>query len=263
MFETIAYTVADGVARVELNRPDRMNAISIQMFKDLVAAGEAIKADNSVRVAILSGSNGNFCAGLDMENFTSGMLDDGFAPRTHGITNLYQQVAWVWHELEVPVLAVVEGACLGGGLQIISGADMRYVSPKSKLSIRETYWGLVPDMAGTALWGEFVRGDILRELTYTARIFSGVEAEQYGFVTKLCDDPLAEALAVADAIVNKSPHTIRACKRLLNNKDRLSAEEALLAESIEQDALAGTPNQMEAVMANMEKRAPNFVDVEG
>jgi enoyl-CoA hydratase/carnithine racemase len=261
MFETITYNVADGIARVELNRPQRMNAISIQMFKDLVAAGEAIKADSSVRVVVISGSNGNFCAGLDMENFTSGMLTDGLAPRTHGIANLYQQAVWVWHELEVPVLAAVEGACLGGGLQIISSADMRYVTPEAKLSVRETYWGLVPDMAGTKLWGEYVRGDVLRELTYTARIFSGAEASEYGFVTRLCEDPLAQALAVADEIVNKSPQAIRACKRLLNSKDALNDEDGLMAESVEQDALVGTPNQIEAVMANMEKRAPNFSDV--
>ncbi len=260
MSEVLTYTVEDGIAQVILNRPGKYNALSTQLFEALANTGEAIKKDNSVRVVVLSGSGGNFCAGLDMENFTSGVLNDSLQPRSHGLTNLFQHVAWVWHEIEVPVIAAIQGVCLGGGLQIVSGADMRYVHPESKLSIREIHWGLVPDMAGTQLWGHFVREDILRELTYTGRMFSGEEAGQFGFATRLCENPLEEALATAKEIAGKNPHAIRGCKRLINNQLSLSAEDGLLQESVEQDELIGSPNQLEAIMANFEKRSPNFAD---
>ncbi|MEL7401464.1 MAG: crotonase/enoyl-CoA hydratase family protein [Pseudomonadota bacterium] len=260
MSEVLTYTVEDGIAQVILNRPEKYNALSTQLFEALANTGEAIKKDNSVRVVVLSGSGGNFCAGLDMENFTSGVLNDSLQPRSHGLTNLFQHVAWVWHEIEVPVIAAIQGVCLGGGLQIVSGADMRYVHPESKLSIREIHWGLVPDMAGTQLWGHFVREDILRELTYTGRMFSGEEAGQFGFATRLCENPLEEALATAKEIAGKNPHAIRGCKRLINNQLSLSAEDGLLQESVEQDELIGSPNQLEAIMANFEKRSPNFAD---
>ncbi|MEC8429035.1 MAG: crotonase/enoyl-CoA hydratase family protein [Pseudomonadota bacterium] len=262
MSEVLTYTVEDGIAQVILNRPEKYNALSTQLFEALANTGEAIKKDNSVRVVVLSGSGGNFCAGLDMENFTSGVLNDSLQPRSHGLTNLFQHVAWVWHEIEVPVIAAIQGVCLGGGLQIVSGADMRYVHPESKLSIREIHWGLVPDMAGTQLWGHFVREDILRELTYTGRMFSGEEAGQFGFATRLCENPLEEALATAKEIAGKNPHAIRGCKRLINNQLSLSAEDGLMQESVEQDELIGSPNQLEAIMANFEKRAPNFADPE-
>lgn len=142
MSDVLTYTVEDGIAQVILNRPEKYNALSIPLFEALADTGEAIKKDKSVRVVVLSGSGDNFCAGLDMENFTSGVLNDSLQPRSHGVTNLFQHVAWVWHEIEVPVIAAVQGVCLGGGLQIISGADMRYVHPESKLSIREIHWGL-------------------------------------------------------------------------------------------------------------------------
>lgn len=260
MSEVLTYTVEDGIAQVILNRPEKYNALSTQLFEALANTGEAIKKDNSVRVVVLSGSGGNFCAGLDMENFTSGVLNDSLQPRSHGLTNLFQHVAWVWHEIEVPVIAAIQGVCLGGGLQIVSGADMRYVHPESKLSIREIHWGLVPDMSGTQLWGHFVREDILRELTYTGRMFSGEEAGQFGFATRLCENPLEEALATAKEIAGKNPHAIRGCKRLINNQLSLSAEDGLLQESVEQDELIGSPNQLEAIMANFEKRSPNFAD---
>lgn len=262
MSDVVIYTVEDGVAQVFLNRPEKYNALSIPLFEALIETGEAIKQDKSIRAVVLSGSGDNFCAGLDMENFTPGNLSTDLMPRTHGITNFYQHVSWVWHEIEVPVIAAVQGVCLGGGLQIIAGADMRYVHPKAKLSIREVHWGIVPDMAGTQLWGQYVREDILRELSYTARLFSGEEAGQFGFATRLCDNPLEAALETAREIAGKNPHAIRSCKRLINNQSKIGVEEGMLAESQEQGALLGSPNQVEAVMANFEKRAPNFADPE-
>jgi len=259
MNDTISYQLEDGIARVTFNRPEKMNALNQDLFEALIATGEAIKADKSVRVVILQGAGNAFCAGLDMELMMAvGEVD--LDERTHGLSNLFQQVAWVWHEVPVPVIAAVHGTCFGGGLQIMTGADIRYIHPDTKLSIMELKWGIVPDMAGTQLWSTFVREDIIRELTYTARVFSGREAGEYGFATRVCDDPLAEALATAEQIANKNPHAIRAAKRLINTQRQPDFAAGLLAESVEQTALMRSPNQIEAVMANFEKRAPKFTD---
>ncbi|MBT4519188.1 MAG: crotonase/enoyl-CoA hydratase family protein [Halieaceae bacterium] len=259
MNDTISYQLESGIATVTLTRPEKMNALNQDLFEALIATGEAIKADNSVKVVILHGAGKAFCAGLDMELMMA-VGDTDLNERTHGVSNIFQQVAWIWHEMPVPVIAAVHGTCFGGGLQIMTGADIRYIHPDTKLSIMEMKWGIVPDMAGTQLWSTYVRDDIIRELTYTARVFSGLEAGEYGFATRLCDDPLAAAQATAEQIANMNPDAIRAAKRLINNQRQPDFAAGLLAESAEQTALMKTPNQTEAVMANFEKRAPKFSD---
>ncbi|WP_440534190.1 crotonase/enoyl-CoA hydratase family protein [Variovorax sp. YR566] len=262
---------ADGVVELQLARADKMNALDPAMFDALIEAGEALRDDKAVRAVVISGRGKAFCAGLDMASFErmqqqgagSGVLGEGAAGadllvRTHGISNAAQQVAMVWREVPVPVIAAVHGVAFGGGLQVALGADIRIVAPDTKLSVMEIKWGLVPDMAGMVLMRELARSDVVRELTFTGRIFSGEEALRIGFATRVAADPLAEALQMAHEIAGKSPDAIRAGKRLLNASASHSAAEMLLAESVEQKALIGSPNQVEAVKANIERRAPRF-----
>jgi len=262
---------ADGVVELHLSRADKMNALDPAMFDALIEAGEALREDKAVRAVVISGRGKAFCAGLDMASFErmqqqdagAGVLGEGAAGadlvvRTHGISNAAQQVAMVWREVPVPVIAAVHGVAFGGGLQVALGADIRIVAPDTKLSVMEIKWGLVPDMAGMVLMRELARSDVVRELTFTGRIFSGEEALRLGFATRVSADPLAEALQMAHEIAGKSPDAIRAGKRLLNASLSQSAAELLRAESVEQKALIGSPNQVEAVKANIERRAPRF-----
>jgi len=262
---------ADGVVELHLSRADKMNALDPAMFDALIEAGEALREDKAVRAVVISGRGKAFCAGLDMASFErmqqqdagAGVLGEGAAGadlvvRTHGISNAAQQVAMVWREVPVPVIAAVHGVAFGGGLQVALGADIRIVAPDTKLSVMEIKWGLVPDMAGMVLMRELARSDVVRELTFTGRIFSGEEALRLGFATRVSADPLAEALQMAHEIAGKSPDAIRAGKRLLNASLSQSAAELLLAESVEQKALIGSPNQVEAVKANIERRVPRF-----
>ncbi|MET3180976.1 UNVERIFIED_ORG: enoyl-CoA hydratase/carnithine racemase [Variovorax guangxiensis] len=262
---------ADGVVELQLARADKMNALDPAMFDALIEAGEALRGDKAVRAVVISGRGKAFCAGLDMASFErmqeqgagSDVLGGGAAGadlvvRTHGISNAAQQVAMVWREVPVPVIAAVHGVAFGGGLQVALGADIRIVAPDTKLSVMEIKWGLVPDMAGMVLMRELARSDVVRELTFTGRIFSGEEALRIGFATRVAADPLAEALQMAHEIALKSPDAIRAGKRLLNASLSLGAAELLMAESVEQKALIGSPNQAEAVKANIERRAPRF-----
>ena len=166
-------------------------------------------------------------------------------------------VLWEWTTL---VAGPIHGVALGGGFQIALGADIRYVAPDSRLAIMEIKWGIVPDMAGIALMRELARADVIRELAMTGRIFSGTEALAYGFATSLHADPLAAARSTAKEIAARNPEAVRAIKRLLNTATDADAATILLAESKEQAALIGSPNQIEAVRAGMEGRPGRFAD---
>lgn len=269
MQDRVSISISDGIADVRLVRADKMNALDAAMFEALVAATDRLSKEKAVRVVVLSGEGRAFCAGLDMGRFAA-MKDGGngvpgganrdLTIRTHGKANAAQQAVWGWRQLQVPVIAAVHGVAFGGGFQLALGADMRFLSTDARMSIMEIKWGLVPDMAGTPILASLVRDDILRELTYTGRIFSAQEAQAYGLATRVCDDPRAAALEVAREIAGKSPDAIRAAKRMLNNLS-VDPAAALLAESVEQQKLLGSPNQTESVRANLEKRAPRFADV--
>jgi enoyl-CoA hydratase/carnithine racemase len=268
--DRIKITIEGGVADVRLVRTDKMNALDDKMFEALVAAGLRLKTEKGVRAVVISGEGRAFCAGLDMGNFgkmASGERKAGessaggnLADRPYGESNRAQYVATVWREVPVPVIAAVHGVAFGGGFQVMLGADMRYVAPDTKLCIMEIKWGLVPDMGGVELMRRLVREDIVRELTYTGRIFSGEEAGAFGFATKVTATPLEDALKTAREIAGKSPTATRAAKRLLNLAAHGSSKDVLKAETDEQVALIGSPNQVEAIMSNMEKRAANYVD---
>jgi hypothetical protein len=137
-------------------------------------------------------------------------------------------------------------------------AALAHKTPDARLSIMEMRWGLIPDMGGYALWRGTVRDDVLRELTYTNREFSGEEAGRVGFATYLDADPYARAMAIATEIATKNPDAVRAAKDLFNRTPDLDTDAILMEESVLQDAIIRTPTQVEAVFAFMQKRAANF-----
>ena len=257
-----------GVAEVRLDRPDKLNALDPAMFEALIEAGEQLGRRKDLRAVVLHGAGRGFSAGLDMQTFASmalgrrdGLLAD-LTKRTHGAANRPQQAALVWRVLPVPAIAAIHGVAFGGGLQIALGADLRYVAPDARLSILEIKWGLVPDMGGMAIMRELARADVVRELAFTGREFSGADAAVYGLATAVHADPLEAARATAREIASKSPDAVRALKRLLNPTADHDTAAILLAESKEQAGLIGAPNQIEAIRSSVEKRPPRFVDPE-
>ena len=252
--------LAGGIADVRLIRSDKMNALDPPMFAGIAEAIAVLEKMVGLRVVILSGEGRAFCAGLDMASMAGGGSGNDLSARSYGDANLPQHIAWGWRMLPVPVIAAAHGVALGGGFQLLSGADIRIAHPETRCSIMELKWGLVPDMAGFPLWRTLVRDDVLRELTYTNREFTGTEAKDLGFVTHIDFNPHAKALELAQVIAGKNPHAIRGAKRLCNLIGDASDAELLIAETAEQMKLMRTPNQVEAVMANMEKRQPVFVD---
>ncbi|MDB5589550.1 crotonase/enoyl-CoA hydratase family protein [Enterovirga sp.] len=263
----ITLRIRDGIADLRLNRPAKMNALDEPLVEALLAAAARLRREAGLRAVVMSGEGASFCAGLDMANFAAvasgsgaGLLTGRLADRTHGPANRFQHLALVWRELPVPVIAALHGSVFGGGLQIALGADLRFATPDAQLALLEIRWGIVPDMGGTLLLRDLIGADLIRDLTYTGRILSGDEAARLGLVTRTCPDPHAAALEAAREIAARNPDAIRAAKRLLNLADDATAARILLAESREQDGLLGTPNQMEAVRANMERRSPVFHD---
>ena len=263
--ERVRVSVDDhGVAEVAMVRADKMNALDPEMFRALIAAIARIRAEPAVRAVVLHGEGRSFCAGLDKSSLQGIATQDGAAgvgdlvPRTHGLANFWQQVAWGWRELPVPVIAAVQGVAFGGGLQIALGADVRIVHPEAKLSVMEVKWGLVPDMAGCVLLAELTRTDVARELTFTGRVVGGTEAVTLGLATRASQDPLADARAMARQIASSNPDAIRAAKRLMNTASPVDAARVLVSEAFEQQRLIGSANQREAVQAALENRAAVF-----
>jgi enoyl-CoA hydratase/carnithine racemase len=266
-----------GVAHVRLTRADKRNALDGAMFLAIAAAGERLKNDSSVRAVVVSGDGPSFCAGLDFGSFQA-MGSGGAGGNGAGgnaaqngadigamaegrITHLAQQIAWVWQEVPVPVIAALAGHALGGGMQLALGADIRIAHPDTKLSMREVHWGLIPDMTGTLMLSRLVRDDVMKDLVFTGRILPASEGAALGLVTRLSNDPVADALAAAREIAGRSPDAVRGAKRLINRLSNAGAAEHFAAEREIIFKLIGSPNQMEAITANFENRAPKFEDV--
>jgi len=267
MEDRIRVEMKDGVADVRMVRTDKMNALDDAMFTALVETGEKLKTQKGLRAVVLSGEGRAFCAGLDMGNFgkmASGERSGGAGlidmPRTAGGSNRAQHAVMVWREIPVPVIAAVHGVAFGGGFQLALGPDIRIVAPDTRMAVLEIKWGLVPDMAGLVLMRGLLRDDVARELTYTGRIFTGEEALTMGLATRVSTDPHGDAMKMAIEIAGKNPDAIRAGKRLLNMAGDADQKTILVHESKEQGALIGSPNQVEAVMSNMQKRAASYAD---
>ncbi len=277
--DRVTISVVDGIADVKMNRADKRNALDNAMFTSLNAAGEYLKTLDGLRVVVLSGDGASFCAGLDFSSFAQmaeagaqanatdkkpdkkpdersdmnagAMVDDR-------ITHMAQQVCWVWQEVPVPVIAAVHGHALGGGIQIALGCDIRIVHPDAQLSVREVHWGLIPDMTGTLMLSRLTRPDIVKDLVFTARVFSGREGYEMGLVTRLSESVHADAMTLAKEIAGRSPEAVRGAKKLINLLANNGAAEQFAAERATIGQLIGTANQAEAVMSHFEKRPPNF-----
>lgn len=262
--ERVRIETKDGIADVRMVRGDKLNAVDLEMFMALIDAGLEIAENTRIRAVVLSGEGRAFCSGLDIPSLMVGGGDrkgPNLLDRTpESPANLAQRCAWVWQEVPVPVIAAVHGVAYGAGFQIAMGADIRYVAPDARLSIREAHWGLIPDVAVTQTARHVVPLDVLKELTFTGRIVSGTEAVELRIATHLSDDPHADAMALAREIAGRNPHAVRAAKQLWNQALLGTVEEGLRLETELQKKLLGSPNQIEAATANMQKREPKFED---
>lgn len=250
------------MAVVTLARPEKHNALDVAMFEAIIAASARVSAEPGVRAVVLHGQGPSFCSGLDIASvMAAGEGLDGLVGRLQErVPNWFQRAAYGWIEAPVPVIASVHGTCFGGGLQIALAADVRIAAPDARLSVMEVKWGLIPDMSITRTLPRVVGIDVAKELTYTGKVISGLEADKLGVVTRVDDDPLAAARALAGEIAGKSPDAVRGAKRLYDRAWTGSVEETLSLEAGTQLELIGSQNQLAAVAAGVTKEPAEFVD---
>ncbi len=254
--------IADHVAVVMLNRPEKHNALDIAMFEQIIGAAERLRTEPGVRAVVLHGDGPSFCSGLDVVSIMqSGGGTAGLTDRIQGeVPNWFQRSARDWGTLPMPVIAALHGNCFGGGLQIALGADIRIAAPDARLSVMEVKWGLIPDMAITRALPRLVGIDVAKELAFTGRVFDGTEAQRLGVVTRLADDPLTAARALAGEIATRSPDAVRGAKRLFEESWTGAVPETLALEAELQLGLIGSANQLAAVAAGFTKQPADFVD---
>jgi enoyl-CoA hydratase/carnithine racemase len=202
---------------VALNRPEKRNAMSFTLLKDLVRTAKLIKKDRSIRCVILTGEAQVFSAGIDLSDLNN--------PKNTAYAawelikpgqSLFQKAFLIWQELPVPVIAAMEGFCFGAGMQLALAADVRIAHPKTQMSIMESRWGLVPDMGLSRSLKGVIGLDLTKELTLTARIFDAGYAKEIGLVTHLDESPLSRAQALAEEMLSRSPDALAAAKRVLD-----------------------------------------------
>ena len=264
--ELVKVVNADGpVAEVWLNRPAKKNALLLETLDALVAVGRDLAGKAGLRAVVLAGEGGDFSAGLDTGALMgfAGKLDaikrEMVTPPEGESANRFQLPAIVWSQIPVPVIAALEGVCFGGGAQIALGADFRIAHPETRFSIMEAKWGLIPDMGISQSLPRLLPVDRAKDLVMTARVLSGAEALDYGLVTRLSETPVDAARAFAGKLAARSPDAIRAGKELVDGiYGSGSAAGALRLEAVLQAALMGAPNQVETIMANMQKRPPVY-----
>lgn len=262
MNDRVITNMENGVAEVMLNRADKHNALDIPLFEGLAQAGNALAQRKDVRAVVLYGDGPSFCSGLDYPAFMAAGADVAeklFGGDDEG-ANHAQMTSLVWRKVPVPVICALHGNVFGGGMQLACGADIRIAAPDARLSIMEVKWGLVPDMGITVSLAHQVGIDVAKELTFTGRIITGVEADGLGLVTRTAQDPLAEARQLAAEIADKSPDAVRAAKQLFDTSWGIDRRAALQLEAELQKKMFTLTNQREAVTAVLEKRKPQFAD---
>jgi enoyl-CoA hydratase/carnithine racemase len=272
MTERVKVDLCDGVAHVRLNRPEKKNALDSGMFEGILSAAKSLRDDPSVRAVVLSGEGDSFSSGLDVSSLGD-MASGSLGPESEAIqeatrdlsrdgANRAQQLAWLWQELPAPVIAAIHGVAFGGGLHIALGADIRFMAPDARIAFVEITWGLVPDLSGTQALRRLVPLDVAKKLIFSGEVISGERAVALGLGTELSDRPLKDALELASVIAQRSPDAIRAAKKLLNESGLVPLSEGLANEMAASSKLMGGANQIEAVVAKLQKRAPQFRDPE-
>ncbi|MCO4760858.1 MAG: crotonase/enoyl-CoA hydratase family protein [Myxococcales bacterium] len=240
------------IAVVSLCRPDKHNGMDLQMVDELIAAAATLQRDRQIRGVIVHGQGPSFCAGLDIKSVMGSPARAAWAAAAllKPTINRFQKVNLCWRDLSVPVIAAIEGSCFGAGMQLALGADIRFATPDAQLSIMEAKWGLVPDMGGTVLLREVVGRDVALELTWTAKVLSGTEAEDIGLITRVETDPMGAAKALIEEIAQRSPDATAGAKHLFTQAWGADETTALAAERRWQLRMLRSKNQRIATKRN-------------
>lgn len=247
-YPLLALSEQDNILTITLNRPNKKNAMSIQMMRELIDVAERLKKDRSIRAIIINGAGDAFCAGIDLgdlNNPKNALM--GLYELVKPKQSIFQRVCLVWREVPMPVIIATHGYCIGAGMQLALGCDIRITTADCQMAIMEAKWGLVPDMGLTQSALHVVRADVLKELTMTARMIDGKRAQELGVFTHVDDAPYERAQALAAEIATRSPDAVLAGKRVINRMTKQSRV-ALYNEKVWQlKLMAGGKNRKLAI----------------
>ena len=268
-FETLAVSLERGVGRVELNRPAKANAINATMWRELRAAAEWLDATPEVRVGVLAAAGKYFTAGLDLTMFQE--LRDGAEEPCGGRSRertlrdilAIQDSVTAFERCRKPVIAAIQGACVGGGIDIVTACDLRYCSEEAWFSVKEIDVGIVADVGTLQRLPKLIGEGPARELCYTGRRVEGREAAELRLVNRCYPNTQALADSVAELalqIAAKSPLSIRGTKAMITYVRDHSVADGLNLVATWNAAMLFSADLEEALAAGREKRAPVFRD---
>jgi enoyl-CoA hydratase/carnithine racemase len=260
MTDELQYEVANHIATIRFNRPDRMNTITPQMltgFSDLLLRADK---DADVRVIVITGNGRAWCAGLDVGAAVSG---DGIGGNTSGMTGefpLRDAPPVVLNKIDTPTIAALNGGAAGYGLDLALGCDIRIAAEGAKLSAAYAARGLVPESGGTWLLPRIVGWSRAAELIFTARTLTAPEALEYGLVSEVVprDELDAVATSMAAEVAANAPLAIRAAKRMMRHAMTEGLEDHVQRQYLALLPLFQSKDFREGLTAYLEKRAPDF-----
>ncbi|GJJ72197.1 Delta3,5-Delta2,4-dienoyl-CoA isomerase [Entomortierella parvispora] len=265
-FETLKVTFpAPFVAHVELNRPKKLNAIDTAMWADIRSVFDTLRDDPEVRAIVLSGSGRCFTSGLDLFSMNLPIVEDDASRTAFKIRPYLRNLQASLSSIELcdkAVVAAIHGPCIGGGIDITTACDIRYASKDAYFSVKEVDIGLAADVGTLQRLPKVVGdGSWVRELCLTGRNFDAKEALEHGFISKLVEDPakvLAEAIATATLIAEKSPVAAIGTKHLLNYSRDHGVQEGLDYTAAWNMVMLTTPDLPAAAAAHMQKTKATF-----
>jgi enoyl-CoA hydratase len=269
-YSTLALQVTDHVAHVTLDRAKRLNTMIPGFWQEMVDVFAEIDADPSVRVVVVSSSGRHFTAGLDLKAFAPFFADLGQGEAGRVRERLRRTVLEMQESFNViercrlPVLAAIQGACIGGGVDLVSACDMRYCTADAFFVIQEINIGMVADVGTLQRLPHLIPAGLVRELAYTGRRLEADEARQSGLVNRVFDDHAAlldGVMEMAREIATKSPLSVHGSKEMLNYTRDHTVAEGLNYIATWQAGMLISDDFTEAARAAAEKRAPAFDDL--
>ena len=268
-FATLALTLDTGIAEIRLNRPDKSNAINAAMWQEIRQAFDWVDNTPAVRVALLTGEGKNFCAGIDLAMLGSiqqGIAHPDAARSREALRRLILDLQACLSSIEQcrkPVIAAIQGACVGGALDLVTCCDMRYASADAIFSIKEIDLGMVADVGTLQRLPHLIGQGRSRELAYTGRSVDAEEAKKIGLVNRVFASKTALTAAsreIALDIASKSPLAIRGLKEVMNFSRDHSVADGLNFVATWNAALLLSADLNESIAAQREKRPPCFSD---
>ena len=255
-YETLLVETVDGISTVRVNRPKALNAINGQVLTDLIKWSKGVNQDPEVKVAILTGSGEKtFVAGADIA-----AMKDMNALQAREFCYLGHRAMRMVANCKKPIIAAVNGFCLGGGFELALSCDFIYASEHAKLGLPEVNLGLFPGFGGTQRLARLIGKNRAKELIYTARMLSAHEARDWGIANRVCipDELLSQSENTAKEIISKGPVAVELAKEVINHGTDLDLSSGLALERNTFPLIFATEDRMEGVTAFLEKRKANF-----